>query len=61
MSKKDLENFLEKVSQLNKLVESLEEVPGRKDLLSACKNHDEVVILTKSWGYEIGRRWGESE
>ena len=61
MSKKDLENFLEKVSQLNKLVESLEEVSGRKDLLSACNNHDEVVILTKSWGYEIGRRWGETE
>ena len=61
MSKNDLENFLEKVSQLNKLVESLEEVPGRKELLSACNNHDEVVSLTKSWGYEIGRRWGESE
>ena len=61
MSKNDLENFLEKVSQLNKLVESLEEVPERKDLLSACNNHDEVVSLAKSWGYEIGRRWGESK
>jgi len=61
MAKKDLEIFIEKVSQLNKLLSSLEEVPGRKDLITACKTHDEVVKLAKSWGYEIGRRWGENK
>ena len=59
MSQKNLDIFIEKVNQLNQMVASLEKVPGRKDLLIACRNHDEVVKLAKSWGYEIGRRWGE--
>ena len=59
MSSLDLERFLFKVEQLNQLVRSLEVEPGRRSLLEACINHDEVVTLAKSWGYEIGRRWGE--
>ena len=60
MSAKELDRFLEKVKELNALVESLERLPNRKKLLSDCKNHDQVVELAESWGYKIGRRWGES-
>ena len=59
MPEKDLQLFLYKVNQLNQLVNSLEKIPGRRDLLAACETHDEVIILAKSWGYSIGRRWGE--
>ena len=61
MSEKDLRLFLKKVEQLKLLVESLEAIPGRRESLAACIDHDEVIKLTKSWGYEIGRRWGEVE
>tara|TARA_B100000700_G_C14998199_1_gene834973 strand:- start:537 stop:716 length:180 start_codon:yes stop_codon:yes gene_type:complete len=59
MTRKDLNKFLDKVNQLQQLVNSLERVPGRRDLLEACKDHNEVVQLARTWGYEIGRRWGE--
>ena len=59
MTSKDLQGFLEKVKDLNSLVESLEKVKGRKEKLSSCKTHNEVVHLARSWGYEIGRQWGE--
>ena len=59
MPKKELEQFLYKVDQLQKMVNSLDEIPDRRNLLEACKSHDEVVTLAKSWGFEIGRRWGE--
>ena len=26
---------------------------------SKCKNHDEVIRLTSSWGFDIGKSWGE--
>ncbi len=61
MSEQDLQKFIQKVNELNKLINSLDQIPGRRDLLSACKNHDEVIRLTNSWGYKIGRRWGEKE
>ncbi len=60
MSSKDLKQFLKKVEDLNDMVRSLDKFPDRKGNLAACKNHEEVVELAKSWGYEIGRRWGES-
>ena len=59
MAEKDLKGFLHKISQLQELAASLEVVPGRRELLVACKDHDQVVSLAKSWGYELGRRWGE--
>ena len=59
MAKKDLQRFLYKVEQLKEMVISLDEIPERRDLLEACGHHDEVVALAKSWGFEIGRRWGE--
>ena len=52
--------FLLKIQQLQELAESLTEIPGRREELSACTNHNQVVKLAKSWGYEIGRRWGEN-
>ena len=59
MSGKDLDRFLQKVQELNALVESLENYPNRKNLLAKCNHHDQVVELAKKWGYNIGRRWGE--
>ncbi len=59
MPEKDLQRFLKKVDQLQKLVDSLEEVKGRRELLASCHTHDEVIALAESWGYQIGKRWGE--
>ncbi len=59
MSKKDLQQFIFKVSQLNALLDSLERFPNRKAQLEACENHDQVVSLAKGWGFEISKRWGE--
>ncbi len=59
MSKEDLRVFIKKVDMLNALVESLEKVPGRQAELENCSNHDQVVSLAKSWGFDISRRWGE--
>ena len=59
MSKKDLQNFIFKVNQLNALLDSLETVPSRKAQLEACEDHDQVVSLARDWGFEIGKRWGE--
>lgn len=61
MSKKDLQQFLLKVQQLQEMVVSLEEIPGRRDLLEACEDHNQVVALAKSWGFDIGRQWGEKK
>ena len=60
MSKKDYELFLYKIDQLNRLVESINKSPEKYQLFISCKTHDDVVKLSKKWGYEIGKRWGES-
>ncbi len=59
MAEKDLQLFLQKVAQLNELVDSLNEIDGRREKLSQCCTHEEVVLLAKHWGFDIGRRWGE--
>ncbi len=59
MAEVDLDKFIRKVESLNRLVSSLDEVPGRRDKLAACESHDQVVELAKSWGFDIGRRWGD--
>ncbi len=60
MPEQDLKKFLLKIENLNKLVKSLEDIPGRREELSSCDTHQEVVNLARSWGYEIGRQWGEN-
>ena len=59
MTKKDLDIFLRKIDQLNKLVNLINNSNEKKDALEKCKTHEEVIKLTKSWGFEIGKRWGE--
>ena len=59
MTIKDLNNFLNKIEQLNKIAELIKNHPSKKILLSKCKNHDEVIRLTSDWGFDIGKRWGE--
>ncbi len=59
MSYKDLARFTFKVKELVALLDSLEKIPDRKTELASCDNHDQVVQLAKSWGFEIGTRWGE--
>ena len=60
MTKKDLDKFINKIYQLNKILLLIEQSTEKKEELSNCSNHEEVIKLTKSWGFEIGKRWGES-
>ena len=60
MTKKDYDRFLYKIDQLNQLVELINNSPEKYQLIINCKTHDDVVELAKQWGYEIGKRWGES-
>ena len=60
MAERDLINFLKKIEQLNKISELIRKNPEKKKELSDCKNHEEVINLTSKWGFEIGKRWGES-
>ena len=60
MTRKDLEKFINKIDQLNKILLLIEQSKEKKVELCKCSNHEEVIKLTKSWGFEIGKRWGES-
>ena len=60
MSKSDLDKFLRKIDQLNLISELIEKDISKKEALSNCNTHDEVIRLTKSWGFEISKRWGEN-
>ena len=42
------------------MVELIKSSPEKYQLIISCKTHDDVVKLAKQWGYEIGKRWGES-
>lgn len=59
MSEKDLSNFLNKIEQLNQIVNMIKTNPKKENLLKNCKSHEEVIKLTSEWGFEIGKRWGE--
>ena len=59
VAEKDLNNFLKKIEQLNKISELIKKNPLKKKELSDCVNHDEVIKLTYKWGFDIGKRWGE--
>ena len=60
MSKRDLEKFLRKIDQLNLIVELIEKDLSKKEALSRCQTHEEVINLTNSWGFQISKRWGEN-
>lgn len=49
------------MEQLNGLVQSLDDHPERRQLLASCDDHNSVVQLACSWGFEIARRWGDGE
>lgn len=59
MAEQDLILFLDKVAQLQKLVASVDTDQERRQSLAGCSDHNQVVALARSWGFEIGRRWGE--
>ena len=59
MSEKDLKKFIQKVEELNQMIDSLEKIPGRRKKLSNCSTHDEVIKIAKEWGFKIDKRWGE--
>ena len=59
MTKKDYEIFLNKIKDLNNLITLLNDSPEKYQLFIKCKTHQDVVILAKKWGFDIGRRWGE--
>jgi cupin 2 domain-containing protein len=61
MAEEQLQQFLEKVNQLNAFVARSEAEPELRRRLAACASHAEVVRLARAEGFEIGRRWGETE
>jgi cupin 2 domain-containing protein len=61
MAEADLQRFLRKVQQLNAFVALSEANPQLRQELAACSHHNAVVALARRHGFEIGRRWGESD
>lgn len=59
MAEAQLRQFLAKVNQLNAFVALSEERPELRSALRDCSHHHQVVALARSWGFEIGKRWGE--
>ena len=60
MAEAQLQQFLEKVRQLNAFVAMSEAQPQLRAALRDCTQHHEVVALAAQHGFEIGRRWGDS-
>lgn len=60
MAEAQLQQFLEKVRQLNAFVACTERDAALRQELRDCSSHHEVVALARRCGFEIGRRWGES-
>ena len=60
MAEAQLQQFLEKVRQLNAFVALTEAQPELRETLRRCSHHHEVVSLAAQFGFEIGRRWGDS-
>lgn len=61
MAEAQLQQFLEKVRQLNAFVALSEADPSVRAALAACSSHHEVVNLAGRFGFAIGRRWGEPD
>ncbi|MGL6134609.1 MAG: Nif11 domain/cupin domain-containing protein [Prochlorococcaceae cyanobacterium] len=60
MAEAQLQQFLEKVRQLNAFVALSEADPAVREALRHCSHHQAVVTLARQHGFEIGRRWGET-
>lgn len=60
MAEAQLQQFLEKVRQLNAFVALSEAQPQLRQALQACNHHHEVVALAATFGFDIGRRWGDA-
>lgn len=60
MAEAQLQQFLEKVRQLNAFVALSESQPALREALRACSQHHDVVALAAEHGFEIGRRWGDT-
>lgn len=61
MAEAQLQQFLDKVRQLNAFVALSEADPSVREALADCSHHHEVVALARRHGFEIGRRWGEGD
>lgn len=61
MAEAQLQQFLHKVAQLNAFVALSESDPDLRQTLRDCSDHHAVVALARSRGFEIGKRWGESD
>jgi cupin 2 domain-containing protein len=61
MAEAQLQQFLAKVQALNAFVACSEADPAVRRSLAGCSTHHEVVQLARSLGFEIGRRWGETD
>ncbi|MCT0226578.1 Nif11 domain/cupin domain-containing protein [Synechococcus sp. CS-1328] len=61
MAEAQLQQFLEKVRQLQAFVALSEADPALRQALRDCDDHHQVVALARSCGFEIGRRWGEQD
>ena len=61
MAEAQLQQFLDKVRQLNAFVALSEADPVLRQALRDCNDHHAVVALARSRGFEIGRRWGETD
>ena len=60
MTQNDYKKFVNKVDQLNKLIELINNSPEKYKLFINSRTHDDVVKLAANWGFQIGSRWGES-
>ena len=61
MAEQDLIRFLNKISQLQVLAERVRNDSSSREQLAVCADHNQVVQLARSWGFDIGRRWGERD
>ncbi|MEN9767227.1 MAG: hypothetical protein RLZZ32_1187 [Cyanobacteriota bacterium] len=60
MAEAQLQQFLNKIQQLNAFVALSEAQPALRDALRDCESHHDVVSLASQFGFDIGRRWGDS-
>ena len=61
MAEAQLQQFLNKIEQLNAFVALSEAQPDLRQALRDCSNHHDVVQLAAQFGFDIGRRWGDSQ